>query len=136
MSHRRRLETVAALLKPEEVPTRCFFAGDRHRAQAGFGGLTAVEMLEAVEGVDRTVRAIDELRATQHLDLIDTAILIRREAFPAYAQDSDAIAGSLVEAIWSWDTDRYGADSAWRQQRSPGQFEGQIAGRLARTAGS
>jgi len=133
MNHRRRLETVAAQLSPEEVPTRCFFAGDRHRAQAGFGGQSAAEILDAVEAVDGTIRLVDELRATQRLDLIDTAIVIRREAFPAYAQDAQAIAGSLVEAYFHWDKDRFGEDHAWRQQRSSGQFDGQIAGRLART---
>ncbi len=136
MSHRRRLESVAALLSPEEVPTACFFAADRFRAESGFGGQTAAEVLDAVEAVDGTIRLVDELRATQHLDLIDTAILIRQEAFAFYAQDAQAIAGSLVEAFWNWDKDRYGADSAWRQQRSPGQFEAIVAGRLARTAGS
>lgn len=132
----RDLETVARNLRPEECPTRYFFAAQRFQAAAGYGGQTAVDVLEAVEAVDGTIRLVDELRATQRLDLVDTAILIRREAFPAYAQDAGAIAASLVEAFWNWDKDRFGEDRAWRQQRSSGQFEGQIAGRLARVAGS
>ena len=136
MSHRRRLESVAALLSPEEVPTACFFVAGRFQAAAGYGGQTPAEILGAVEAVDRTVRAVDELRATRHLDVIDTAILIRQEAFAFYAQDAQAIAGSVVEAFWNWDRDRFGEDRAWRQQRSSGQFEGQIAGRLARAVGS
>jgi len=136
MNHRRRLESVAALLSPEEVPTACFFAADRVQAESGYGGQTAVEILEAVEAVDSTIRAIDEIRATRHLDLIDTAIVIRQQAFPAFVQDAGAVASSLVEAIWNWDRDRFGEDRAWRQQRSSGQFEGQIAGRLARVVGS
>jgi len=132
----KRLAVVANALSPEEPPTACFFAGDLFRAQAGFGGQTAVEILEAVEAVDRTIRAIDELRATRHLDVIGTAFLVRREAFPDYAQDAQAIAGSLVEAYFHWDRDRHGEDRAWRSQRSPGQFEAIVAGRLAGTAGS
>lgn len=136
MSHRRRLESVAALLSPEEVPTACFFAADRFRAESGFGGQTAAEVLEAVESLDGTVRAIDELRRQHRLDVVDTAVLIRQQAFPAYAQDAQAIAGSLVEAHFHWDRDRHGEDRAWRSQRSPGQFEAIVAGRLARAAGS
>jgi len=128
----RDLETVARSLRPEECPTRYFFVADRVQAAAGYGGQTAAEILAAVEAVDRTIRAIDELRATQRLDLIDTAIVIRREAYPDYAQDAQAIASSLVEAHFHWDTDRHGRDHAWRQQRSAGRFDGQIAARLAR----
>lgn len=132
MNHRRRLESVAAQLSPEECPTRYFFVADRFQAAAGYGGQTAAEILDAVEAVDRTVRAIDELRATQHLDLIDTAITISQTWNADHAQDAQAIAGSVVEAFWNWDKDRFGEDHAWRQQRSSGQFDGQIAGRLAR----
>ena len=130
MNQRRRLESVATLLSPEEVPTACFFAIDRHQAESGFGGVTPMEILESIEAVNTTINAIDELRESQRLDLIDTAILIQREAFPHYAQDASAIAGSLVEAIWNWDRDRFGEDRAWRQQRSRGEFEGMIAARL------
>jgi len=130
MNQRRRLETVAVLLSPEEVPTSCFFATDRHQAESGFGGRTALEILESVEEVDRTVRVVDELRGSQRLDLIDTAIVIQQQAFPHYAQDAAAVAGSIVEAIWNWDRDRFGEDRAWRQQRSRGEFEGMIAARL------
>ena len=128
----KRLAVVANALSPEEPPTACFFAGDLFRAQAGYGGQTPAEILDAVEAVDGTVRAIDELRATQHLDLIDTAITISRTWNADHGQDAGAIAGSIVEAIWNWDKDRFGEDRAWRQQRSSGQFEGQIAARLAR----
>jgi hypothetical protein len=130
MNQRRRLESVATLLSPEEVPTRHFFAVDSHQAAAGFGGVTALEILESVEEVDRTSRVFDQLRATQHLDLIDTAIIISQTWNADHAQDASTIAGSLVEATWSWDKERYGEVAAWRQQRSRGQFEGMIAARL------
>jgi hypothetical protein len=130
MNQRRRLESVATLLSPEEVPTRHFFAIDRHQAESGFGGVTALEILESVEEVDRTIRVFDELRATQHLDLIDTAIVIQQQAFPHYAQTASSVAGSIVQAFFHWDQERFGEAVAWRQQRSRGQFESMIAGRL------
>jgi hypothetical protein len=130
MNQRRRLESVAALLSPEEVPTACFFAIDRHQAESGFGGVTALEILESVEEVDRTVRVFDELRATQHLDLIDTAIIISQTWNADHAQDASAVAGSLVAAYFAWDQERFGEDKAWRQQRSRGEFESLVAGRL------
>ena len=136
MNQRRRLESVATLLSPEEVPTACFFAIDRHQAAAGYGGQTPMEILESIEAVNTTINAVDEIRTAQHLDVIDTAILIQREAFPHYAQDAAAVAGSIVEAIWNWDKERYGEDRAWRQQRSRGQFESMIAGRPAQAAAS
>ena len=127
----RDLETVARNLRPEECPTRHFFAIDSFQAAAGFGGRTAIEILESVEEVDRTIRTYDELRATQHLDLIDTAIIISQTWNADHAQDASAVAGSLVAAYFAWDQERYGEDRAWRQQRSRGQFESMIAGRLA-----
>ena len=130
MNQRRRLESVATLLSPEEVPTACFFAIDRHQAESGFGGVTPMEILESIEAVNTTINAVDELRATQHLDLIDTAIVIQQQAFPHYAQTASAIAGSIVEAHFHWDKERFGEDRAWRQQRSRGEFEGMIAARL------
>ena len=130
MNQRRRLESVETLLSPEEVPTSCFFAVDRHQAESGFGGVTPMEILESIEAVNTTINAVDELRATQHLDLIDTAIVIQQQAFPHHAQTASAIAGSIVEAIWNWDRDRFGEDKAWRQQRSRSEYEGQIAARL------
>ena len=136
MNQRRRLESVATLLSPEEVPTRHFFAIDRHQAESGFGGRTPTEILESIEAVNTTINAVDELREAQRLDVIDTAILIQREAFPYYSQTPSSIAGSIVEAIWNWDKERFGEDRAWRQQRSRGQFESMIAGRLAQAAAS
>jgi hypothetical protein len=130
MNQRRRLESVAALLSPEEIPTSCFFGTDLFQAQAGYGARTAIEILESIEEVDRTIRAVDELRATQHLDLIGVAILVSRTWNTDYAQDAAAVAGSIVAAIWNWDRDRFGEDRAWRQQRSRGEFEGMIAARL------
>jgi len=134
MNQRRRLESVATLLSPEEVPTAHFFAIDRHQAAAGFGGRTAIEILESVEEVDRTIRTHDELRAAQHLDLIDTVIIISQTWNADHAQDASAVAGSLVAAYFAWDQERFGEAVAWRQQRSRGQFESMIAGRLAQAA--
>ena len=130
------LETVARNLRPEECPTRHFFAVDSFQARAGYGGRTPIEILESVEEVDRTIRAVDEIRESQRLDVIDTAIVIQQQAFPHYAQTAAAIAGSLVQAYFHWDKERYGEDRAWRLQRSPGQFEGQIAARLVGSAAS
>jgi len=130
MNQRRRLESVATLLSPEEVPTRHFFAIDRHQAKSGYGGATPMEILESIEAVNTTINAVDELRGSQHLDLIDTAIVIQQQAFPHYAQTASSVAGSIVAAIWNWDRDRFGEDRAWRQQRSRGEFEGQVAARL------
>ena len=101
MSQRRRLESVATLLSPEEVPTACFFAIDRHQAAAGYGDQTPLQILESIEEVDRTTRAVDELRGSQHLDLIDTAIVIQQQAFPHYAQTASSIAGSIVQAFFT-----------------------------------
>jgi len=136
MNQRRRLESVATLLSPEEIPTRHFFAIDRHQAESGYGGVTALEILESVEEVDRTIRVFDELRATQHLDLIDTAIIISQTWNADHAQDASAVAGSLVAAYFAWDQERFGEAVAWRQQRSRGQFEGMIAARLVGMAAS
>ncbi len=129
----RDLETVARSLRPEECPTRCFFAGDLFRAQAGYGGKSAAAILDDVEHVNAAIADYDAFRRQHRLDLIDFAILVSQDWNTDHAQDSAAIAGSIGQAIWHWDKDRYGEDRAWRQQRSSGQFEGQIAGRLART---
>jgi len=126
----RDLETVARNLRPEECPTSCFFVIDRHQAESGYGAQTALQILESIEEVDRTIRAVDELRGSQRLDLIDTAIIISQTWNADHAQDASAVAGSLVAAYFAWDQERYGEDRAWRQQRSRGQFESMIAGRL------
>jgi len=128
----RDLERVLADRFTEEVPTRYFFVADRFQAAAGYGGKSAAAILDDVEHVDRAIAHYDVLRRQQRLDLVDVAIIISQTWHTDHAQDSAAIAGSLVEANWNWDKDRFGEDRAWRQQRSSGQFEGQIAARLAR----
>ena len=130
MNQRRRLESVATLLSPEEVPTSCFFAVDSHQAAAGYGAQTPTEILEAIEAVNTTINAVEELRGSQRLDLIDTAIIISQTWNADHAQDASAVAGSLVAAYFAWDQERFGEAVAWRQQRSRGQFEGMIAARL------
>jgi hypothetical protein len=130
MNQRRRLESVATLLSPDEVPTSCFFAVDSFQAASGYGAQTPIEVLESIEAVNATIHAVDELRTAQHLDLIDTAILIQREVNPHHAQTASSVAGSIVQAVWNWDKERYGEDKAWRQQRSRGEFESLVAGRL------
>ena len=132
----RDLETGVKNLRPEECPTRHFFAVDRFQAESGYGAQTAIEILESVEAVDRTIRAVDEIRTAQRLDVIDVAILIQREVNPHHAQTASSVAGSIVQAIWNWDKERYGEDKAWRQQRSRGEFEGMIAARLVGLAAS
>jgi len=128
----RDLETVARSLRPEECPTRYFFVADRFQAAAGYGGKSAADILDDVEHVDRAIAHYDAIRRQQRLDLVDVAITVCRTWHTDHAQDAQAIAGSLVEAHFHWDRDRFGEDRAWRSQRSPGQFEGQIAARLAR----
>jgi hypothetical protein len=129
----KRLAVVANALSPEEPPTACFFAGDLFRAQAGYGGKSAANILDDVEHVNAAIADYDATRRRHRLDLVDFAILVSQTWNADHAQDSAAIAGSIGQAIWHWDRDRFGEDRAWRQQRSSGQFEGQIAGRLART---
>jgi len=136
MNQRRRLESVATLLSPEEVPTACFFAIDRHQAAAGYGDQTPLQILESIEAVNTTINAVEELRGSQRLDLIDTAIIISQTWNADHAQDASAVAGSLVAAYFAWDKERYGEAVAWRQQRSRGQFEGMIAARLVGMAAS
>ena len=126
----RDLETVARNLRPEECPTSCFFAIDRHQAAAGFGGVTAIEILDAVEHVNAAIAHFDAIRSQHHLDVVDLAILVSRTWHTDYAQTPSAVAGSIVQAFFHWDKDRYGEDKAWRQQRSRGEFEGMIAGRM------
>jgi len=136
MNQRRRLESVATLLSPEEVPTACFFAIDRHQAAAGYGDQTPLQILESIEAVNTTINAVEELRGSQRLDLIDTAIIISQTWNADHAQDASAVAGSFVAAYFAWDKERYGEAVAWRQQRSRGQFEGMIAARLVGMAAS
>ena len=126
----RDLETVARNLRPEECPTSCFFAIDRHQAAAGFGGVTPMEILESIEAVNTTINAVDELRGSRRLDLIDTAIIVSQTWNADHAQDASSIAGSIVQAFFHWDKESYGEDRAWRQQRSRGEFEGMIVARL------
>ncbi len=48
-----------------------------------------------------------------------------------HVQTPSGIAGMIVGAYWEWDNQRFGETKAWGTQRSRGEFEGQIAGRLA-----
>ncbi len=130
----RDLEIVARNLRPEEVPTACFFAIDRHQAAAGYGGQTALEILESIEAVNAAIAHYDAFRSQHRLDVVDFAILVSRTWHTDYAQTPSAVAGSIVQAFFHWDKERYGEDRAWRQQRSRGEFEGQIAARLVGSA--
>jgi hypothetical protein len=130
------LEVIARSRQPEQVPVWCFFHQDLFQARANYGSQPPDVVLADIEGVERIIRTYDEMRSTQHLDLIDVAILIQREVNPHHAQTASSVAGSIVQAIWNWDKERYGEDKAWRQQRSRGEFEGQVAARLVGLATS
>ena len=132
----RDLEIVARNLHPEECPTACFFAIDSFQAAAGYGGQTPIEILDAVEHVNAAIAHFDAIRSQHRLDVVDFAILVSRTWHPDYAQTPSAVAGSIVQAYFHWDKERFGEDRAWQQQRSRGQFESMIAGRLVGSAAS
>ena len=124
------LEVIARNRHPEGPPTWTFFAQERFRAAANYGNQSPDVVLDDVEAVERVIAAYDDIRREHHLNVIDLAILISRYDFPDHAQTASGIAGSLVQAFWYWDRERFGEDKAWRKQRSQSEFEGQIAGRL------
>jgi hypothetical protein len=130
----KRLAVVANALSPEEPPTRCFFAGDLFRAQAGFGGKSAADILDDVEHVNAAVADYDRVRRDHRLDLVDFAILVQRSWYSDYVQDAGAIDGLITGAFWHWDVERYGRDRAWSNQNGRQRFEGVIDGRLRQTA--
>ena len=134
MSHRRRLETVAALLSPEEVPTACFFVADRFQAAAGYGGKSAADILEDVEHVNAAIAQYDRVRREQRLDLVDFAILVQRSWYTDHAQTPGAIDGLICQATWHWNRDRHGEDRAWRSLNARQSFEHVIDGRLRHAA--
>ncbi len=126
------LEVIARSRQPEQVPVWCFFRQDLFQARANYGNQSPDVVLADVEDVERIIRTYDEIRTEHRLDLIDLAIAISTYSFPDHAQTPSAIAGMIVQAYFHWDMERYGEDRAWRLQRSRSEFEGQIAGRLAR----
>lgn len=126
----KRLEIVAQHLQSDEPPTWCFFVQERFQAAANYGNQPPDVVLEDIEAVERMITAYDDLRREYHLDLIDTAILIARNAFPSHNQSASGIAGMIVGAYWEWDRERYGETKAWGTQQSRTRFESQVAGRL------
>ncbi len=124
------LETIVRSRQPEEPPTWCFFAQERFQAAANYGNQPPAVVLEDIEDVERVIAAVDAYRTVHRLDAVDTAILIARHSGPSGSPSASGIAGSLVQAFWYWDRERFGEDRAWRHQRSRSEFEGQIAGRL------
>ena len=126
------LEVIARGRQPDGPPTWTFFAQERFQARANYGNQSPATVLEDIEGVERTIRAYDEIRAEHRLDAIDLAITIATCSDPDHAPTPSGIASSIVHAYFHWDMERFGEDRAWRHQRSRGEFEGQIAGRLAR----
>ncbi len=125
------LEIVARSRQPEQVPVWCFFYQTLFQARANYGNEPADVVLADVEDVERIIRAYEAIRTEHGLDLIDLAIVIATCGDPDHAPTPSGIASSIVHAYFHWDLERYGEDRAWRHQRSRGEFEGQIAGRLA-----
>jgi len=125
------LEIVARSRQPDGPPTWTFFAQERFQARANYGNQSPATVLEDIESVERTIRAYDEIRAEHRLHAIDLAIVIATYSFPDHVQTPSGIAGMIVGACWEWDKQRFGETKAWGTQRSRGEFEGQIAGRLA-----
>ena len=125
------LETIVGNREPDGPPTWCFFAQQRFQAAANYGNQPPSAVLEDIEEVERVIATCDEYRRTHRLDVIDLAVLIARHSDPSDRPSASGIAGSLVQAHWYWDRERFGEDKAWRHQRSRSQFEGEIAGRLA-----
>jgi hypothetical protein len=125
------LEVIARGRQPDEPPTWTFFAQQRFQAAANYGNQSPAVVLEDIEDVERVIAAYDEIRTEHRLDLIDLAIAISTYSFPDHVQTPSGIAGMIVGACWEWDNQRFGETKAWGTQRSRGEFEGQIAGRLA-----
>jgi hypothetical protein len=125
------LEVIARSRQPEQVPARHFFYQDLFQARANYGNQSPAVVLEDIEDVERVIAAYDEIRTAHRLDVIDLAISISTCGDPDHAPTPSAIAGMIVHAFFHWDRERFGEDRAWRDQRSRGEFEGQIAGRLA-----
>ena len=126
----RDLERVLADRFTDDVPTRCFFAGDLHRAQAGFGAKSAADILDDVEHVNAAIAHYDAIRRQQRLDLVDFAIVVSRTWHTDHAQTPGAIDGLITEAHWHEDRDRHGEDKAWRAQGTRHSLEQVIEGRL------
>jgi hypothetical protein len=125
------LEVIARSRQPEQVPVRCFFAQERFQARANYGNQSPAVVLADIEDVERVIAAYDDLRREHRLDVIDLAISIATCSDPDHAPTPSGIAGMIVHAYFHWDMERFGEDRAWRHQRSRGEFEGQVSGRLA-----
>ena len=126
------LEVIARNRHPEGPPTWTFFAQERFQAAANYGNQSPDVVLEDVEAVERMIAAYDDIRREHHLDVIDLAIAISTYGFPDHNQSASGIAGMIVGAYWEWDNQRFGETRAWGTQRSRSEFEGQVAGRLAK----
>jgi hypothetical protein len=125
----RDLETVLAGRATDGPATHSFFAGDLHRAQSGFGGKSAADILDDVEHVNAAIAQYDAIRRQQRLDLVDFAILVSRDWYTDHAQTPAAIDGLITEASWHEDRDRHGEDRAWRNQGTRHSLEQVIEGR-------
>ena len=130
----RDLETVLASRATDGPATHSFFAGDLHRAQSGFGGKSAADILEDVEHVNAAIAQYDAIRRQHRLDLVDFAILVSRDWYTDHAQTPAAIDGLITEAYWNEDRDRHGEDRAWRSLNARQSFEHVIDGRLRHAA--
>jgi transcription termination factor NusB len=126
------LEVIARGRQPDGPPTWTFFAQERFQARANYGNQSPATVLEDIEDVERIIRAYEAIRTEHRLDVIELAIVIATCGDPDHAPTPSGIASSIVAAYFHWDMERFGEDRAWRHQWSRGEFEGQIAGRLAR----
>ncbi len=126
------LEVIARGRQLDEPPAWTFFAQQRFQARANYGNQSPAVVLEDIEGVERTIRAYDEIRTEHHLDVIDLAIAISTYSFPDHVQTPSGIAGMIVHAYFHWDMERHSEDYAWRHQRSQREFEHRVPGAIAR----
>jgi hypothetical protein len=126
------LEVIARSRQPDGPPTWTFFAQERFQARANYGNQSPATVLEDIEGVERTIRAYDEIRTEHRLDVIDLAISISTYSDPDHAPTPSGIAGMIVHAYFHWDMERHSEDYAWRHQRSQREFEHRVPGAIAR----
>ena len=114
--------------------THYFFSGDLHRAEAGYGGKSAADILDDVEHVHAAIAHYDAFRGQHRLDVVDFAILVSQTWHTDHAQTPGAIDGLLCEATWHMNRDQQGEGQAWRALSARHGIETVIEGRLRQPA--
>ncbi len=127
-------ERVLADRSTDGPATRYFFAGDLHRAEAGYGGKSALAILDDVEHVNAAIAHFDAIRLQHRLDVVDFAILVSQTWHTDHAQTPGAIDGLICEATWHMNSDQQGEGQAWRALGARHGIETVIEGRLRQPA--